>query len=123
MSIPEALLVLARFYAHESCGQCTPCREGTNWLESILDRLERGGGRQQDADLLLDMCDNIGGKSLCALGDFAVYPVSSYLRKYRSDFEAHLDGAGCPFTESPIEGIYAPVEQHAGHRGEVEVPA
>ncbi len=75
--IVDAVWRLAKFFAHESCGQCTPCREGTNWMESVLDRLERGEGRKQDADLLLDMSDNIGGKSLCALGDAAIGPVIS----------------------------------------------
>ena len=79
--IVDAVWRLAKFFAHESCGQCTPCREGTNWLESILDRLERGEGRQQDADLLLDMSDNIGGKSLCALGDAAIGPVISSVQE------------------------------------------
>jgi hypothetical protein len=69
------------------------------------------------------VCDRILGRSLCALGDFAVYPVSSYLRKFRSEFEAHLDGAGCPFGgKSSIEGIFAPVDQHV-HHAVAEVPS
>ena len=75
--IVDSVWRLAKFFAHESCGQCTPCREGTNWMESLLDRIERGGGRQEDADLLLDMADNIGGKSLCALVDAAIGPLIS----------------------------------------------
>ena len=108
----QLALRAAQFYMHESCGKCTPCRVGTRWLVQLLTKIETGEGEPRDLDLLASVCDRMLGRSLCALGDFAVYPVSSYLRKYRGDFEAHLDGAGCPFTESPIEGIFAPVEQH-----------
>src|SRR5260221_4668452 len=98
--IVDAVWRLAKFFAHESCGQCTPCREGTNWMESILDRLERGEGRQQDADLLLDMSDNIGGKSLCALLDIAIGPVISSAQKFRSEYVYHVEHkAGLPETK------------------------
>ena len=112
----QLALRAAQFYMHESCGKCTPCREGTRWLVQLLTKIEDGRGDARDLDLLEDVCDRILGKSLCALGDFAVYPVSSYLRKYRAEFEAHVDLGGCPFAgSSSIEGILAPVEQHAGH--------
>lgn len=87
---------ITRFYAHESCGQCTPCREGCKWMEDILHRIEHGKGREQDLDLLLDIADNIGAKTLCALGDAAAGPVASFVRKFRSDFEAHIRGGRCP---------------------------
>ena len=119
----QLALRAAQFYMHESCGKCTPCREGTRWLVQLLTTIEDGRATPRDLDLLDNVCDRMLGRSLCALGDFAVYPVSSYLRKYRSDFEAHLDGAGCPFTESPIEGIFAPVNQHAGNAHTEAVPA
>ncbi len=93
--IVDAVWRLSKFFAHESCGQCTPCREGTNWMESVLDRLERGEGRQQDADLLLDMADNIGGKSLCALGDAAIGPVISSVRKFRDEYLHHVTHKTC----------------------------
>ena len=93
--IVDAVWRLAKFFAHESCGQCTPCREGTNWLESILDRIERGGGRKEDADLLLDMSDNIGGKSLCALGDAAIGPVISSVIKFRDEYLYHVEHKSC----------------------------
>ncbi|HVT02150.1 MAG TPA: NADH-quinone oxidoreductase subunit NuoF [Thermoanaerobaculia bacterium] len=93
--IVDSVWRLSRFFAHESCGQCTPCREGTNWLESILDRMERGEGRPQDADLLLDMSDNIGGKSLCALGDAAIGPVISSVQKFRDEFLYHVTHKSC----------------------------
>jgi NADH-quinone oxidoreductase subunit F len=112
----QLALRAAQFYMHESCGKCTPCRVGTRWLVQLLTKIEAGNGEATDLDLLDDVCDRMLGKSLCALGDFAVYPVSSYLRKYRPEFEAHVAGAGCPFGgESSIEGILAPVDQHTVH--------
>jgi NADH-quinone oxidoreductase subunit F len=105
----QLALRAAHFYMHESCGKCTPCRVGTRWLVQLLTKIEEGQAEPSDLDLLDDVCDRMLGKSLCALGDFAVYPVSSYLRKYRGEFEAHLSGAGCPFAgTSSIEGILAP---------------
>jgi NADH-quinone oxidoreductase subunit F len=120
----QLALRAAQFYMHESCGKCTPCRVGTRWLVQLLTRIEEGHGEATDLDLLDDVCDRMLGKSLCALGDFAVYPVSSYLRKYRAEFEAHVERRGCPFDgESSIEGIIAPVEQHSAHVESVLVPA
>jgi NADH-quinone oxidoreductase subunit F len=119
----QLALRAAQFYMHESCGKCTPCREGTRWLVQLLTKLEEGRAEEADLDLLDDVCDRMLGRSLCALGDFAVYPVSSYLRKFRSEFEAHVEGAGCPFGgESSIEGIFAPVDQHT-HHPVAQVPA
>jgi NADH-quinone oxidoreductase subunit F len=110
----QLALRAAQFYTHESCGKCTPCRVGTRWLVQLLTKIEHGEGEPTDLDLLDSVCDRMLGKSLCALGDFAVYPVSSYLRKYRAEFEAHVAGGACPFGgESSIEGILAPVDQHA----------
>jgi NADH-quinone oxidoreductase subunit F len=110
--IVDAVWRLAKFFAHESCGQCTPCREGTNWMETILDRLERGGGRQQDADLLLDMCDNIGGKSLCALGDAAIGPVMSSVRKFRDEYVHHVEHKSCLPGTKRYRKLDAPVAAH-----------
>ena len=110
----QLALRAAQFYMHESCGKCTPCRVGTRWLVQLLTKIEEGRASGTDLALLDDVCERMLGKSLCALGDFAVYPVSSYFRKYRDEFEAHLDGAGCPFAgTSSIDGIVAPVDQHA----------
>jgi NADH-quinone oxidoreductase subunit F len=79
----------------------------------LLTTIEDGRAGSAELDLLDDVCDRMLGKSLCALGDFAVYPVSSYLRKYREEFEAHVTLGRCPFEgESSIEGIFAPVDQH-----------
>ena len=85
-----------QFYAHESCGKCTPCREGTYWLAQIYERLETGSGQEEDLDKLLDIADAILGKSFCALGDGAASPIISSLKYFRAEYEAHLDG-GCPF--------------------------
>jgi NADH-quinone oxidoreductase subunit F len=110
----QLALRAAQFYMHESCGKCTPCRVGTRWLVQLLTKIEEGEAEPYDLELLEQVCDRMLGRSLCALGDFAVYPVSSYLRKYRAEFEAHVAESGCPFGgESSIEGIVAPVEQHA----------
>jgi NADH-quinone oxidoreductase subunit F len=85
------------FYAHESCGKCTPCREGTYWYVGIYERLENGTGTAEDIDTLLDLSDNILGRAFCALGDGAVSPVTSSIKYFRDEYLAHLDGHGCPF--------------------------
>ena len=79
-----------RFYHHESCGQCSPCREGTGWMEKVLHRLEHGHGSQSDIDLLVDIADNIEGKTICPLGDAAAWPVASAIRHFRDEFEWHV---------------------------------
>ncbi|MGY1842452.1 NADH-quinone oxidoreductase subunit NuoF [Modestobacter sp. SYSU DS0875] len=89
-SIVEATLRFTEFYAHESCGKCTPCREGTYWLVQILDRLVRGEGRAADLDLLTDTCDNILGRSFCALGDGATSCIASSLKYFKDDYVALL---------------------------------
>jgi len=81
------LQVLSRFYAHESCGQCTPCREGTDWMNRILQRILAGQGVPGDLDMLLDIPAGIMGKTICALGDAASMPVLSFVRKFRPEFE------------------------------------
>lgn len=92
----KLLLRITKFYAHESCGQCTPCREGCHWMENVLHRIEQGHGREQDLALLLDIADNINGKTLCALGDAAAMPVASFVKKFKADFEEHIRGHKCP---------------------------
>jgi NADH-quinone oxidoreductase subunit F len=95
--IVGACLNFAKFYAHESCGKCTPCREGTDWMARILTRLESGAGRAQDMDTLKDICDGIFGRVFCALGDGATSPIVSALQYFRAEFDEHVDGHGCPF--------------------------
>ena len=91
----DALWNLIRFYEHESCGKCTPCREGTYWMTSILERVEKGEGRETDVDLLADIADNILGKSFCALGDAAAMPVQGMLKHFRAEFEYHIQHKRC----------------------------
>jgi NADH-quinone oxidoreductase subunit F len=88
--MPHALANIAGFYAHESCGECTPCREGTGWFRWILERLLAGQGRPDDLERLLRLCDLIEGRTICALGDAAVQPVRSFVTKFRPEFEALL---------------------------------
>ena len=85
------------FYAHESCGKCTPCREGTYWLKQVLRRIEAGQGSMDDLEVLVDTCDSILGRAFCALGDGAVSPVTSGLKYFRAEFEAHITAGACPF--------------------------
>lgn len=86
----KVLKRISHFYHHESCGQCTPCREGTGWMEKILDRFIHGEGTVHDIDLLLDIANNIEGNTICALGDAAAWPVQSVIKKYREEFEKRV---------------------------------
>ncbi|BBH17856.1 NADH-quinone oxidoreductase, F subunit NuoF [Nocardioides baekrokdamisoli] len=95
--VVRAVLRWTEFYEHESCGKCTPCREGTYWLKQVLARLEKGDGTAEDLDLLLDQCDNIAGKSFCALGDGATAPIISSVTLFRDEYIAHFEHGGCPF--------------------------
>ena len=79
-----------RFYHHESCGQCSPCREGTGWMEKVLYRLEHGQGSSADIDLLVNVAKNIEGNTICPLGDAAAWPVASAIRHFRDEFEWHV---------------------------------
>jgi NADH-quinone oxidoreductase subunit F len=116
-------LRVAQFYMHESCGKCTPCREGTRWMVQLLHKIEDGRAEHEELDLLLSVCDRILGKCLCPLGDAAAMPIASYVWKFRDEFRAHIDEGGCPFGgESSLEGVVAPVDQHT-HHPVAEVPA
>lgn len=95
--VVRAVLRWTEFYAHESCGKCTPCREGTYWLVQLLRRIETGGGTEADLDTLLDITDSINGKSFCALGDGAASPIVSSVKYFRDEYLAHMRGDGCPF--------------------------
>jgi NADH-quinone oxidoreductase subunit F len=98
--VVRAVLRWTEFYKHESCGKCTPCREGTSWLAQVLKRLEAGQGTEEDLDTLLDIADNILGRSFCALGDGATSPISSSVKHFREEYLAHLTHGGCPFDPS-----------------------
>ncbi|QRY63718.1 NADH-quinone oxidoreductase subunit NuoF [Gordonia sp. PDNC005] len=95
--VVRAVLRWTEFYKHESCGKCTPCREGTYWLVQILQRIEDGDATEADLDLLTDTTDTVVGKSFCALGDGSGSPITSSLQYFRDEYIAHLDGRGCPF--------------------------
>ena len=97
----KSLQRLSYFYAHESCGQCTPCREGTGWLSRVVDRIENGEGRMSDLDLLDSVAGNIMGRTICALGDAAAMPVRGMLKHYRHEFEHHIAHKTC------VVGAYA----------------
>ena len=95
--VVRATLRWTEFYQHESCGKCTPCREGTYWMVRVLDRLDRGNGTDEDLDKLLDICDNILGRAFCAFGDGAISPVVSSIKYFRDEFIEHSKRGGCPF--------------------------
>ncbi|MEX1277137.1 MAG: NADH-quinone oxidoreductase subunit NuoF [Bacteroidota bacterium] len=97
----QVIARIAKFYHHESCGQCTPCREGTGWLHKILDRFVRGDGRLEDIDLLMEVANNIEGNTICALGDAAAWPVQSMIRRFRDEFEKRVK------REVPAEPVSA----------------
>ncbi|MGZ4443392.1 MAG: NADH-quinone oxidoreductase subunit NuoF [Nocardioidaceae bacterium] len=110
--VVRAVLRWTEFYKHESCGKCTPCREGTWWLVQVLARLEQGQGSEDDLDLLLDQCDNILGRAFCALGDGATSPITSSIQYFRDEYVQHLTEGGCPFdpaasTLFAAEGVSA----------------
>jgi NADH-quinone oxidoreductase subunit F len=91
----KSLLRLSYFYMHESCGQCTPCREGTGWLWRVMERIEHGHGRPEDIDLLDSVADSIQGRTICALGDAAAMPVRAFIKHYRDEFVHHIEHKTC----------------------------
>ena len=95
-------LVTLEFFEHESCGKCTPCREGTWWAVKVLERIEHGEGRKEDMDLLADIADGIDGRSFCPLGDAASWALRSNVKEFRAEFEQHVDEARCPFGDEHV---------------------
>jgi len=93
----KTLAVLTHFYHHESCGQCTPCREGTGWLNKIIKRIEAGEGKMEDIDLLTSITKHIAFHTICPLGDAACGPVDSFVKQFRDEFVEHIEKGGCPF--------------------------
>jgi NADH-quinone oxidoreductase subunit F len=91
----RALERLSYFFYEESCGQCTPCREGTGWLYRVVHRIAHGEGRQEDLELLVDMSKNISGRTICGLGDAATIPVTSFIKNFRAEFEYHVEHGHC----------------------------
>jgi len=102
----KALERLSYFYFEESCGQCTPCREGTGWLYRVVNRIEHGKGRHEDLELLVNLADNIAGRTICALGDAAALPVKSFIQHFRGEFQHHIDHKCCLVS---VPGGYATI--------------
>jgi len=101
----KSLLRLSYFYMHESCGQCTPCREGTGWLWRVVERIENGQGRTEDIALLDSVAENIMGRTICALGDAAAMPVRAMLKNFRDEFIHHIEHKTCLV---PDEALHFP---------------
>jgi NADH-quinone oxidoreductase subunit F len=105
--IVQLALRTAAFYAHESCGKCTPCREGTSWIVDSLRRIEEGIAAPAEIDLVLQICDNVEGKCLCPLGDACAMPVRSMIKRFREEFEAHVEQGACPlYDSSSLSSLY-----------------
>jgi NADH-quinone oxidoreductase subunit F len=100
----KSLQRLSAFYMHESCGQCTPCREGTGWLSRMVDRIEQGQGKASDMALLDSVAENIMGRTICALGDAAAMPVRGMLKHFRDEFEHHITHKRCMVTAAAMAG-------------------
>ena len=96
----KVALRIMQFYQHESCGWCIPCREGTDWLKKTLTRFHDGGGVKKDIDQMLYLANNMAGRTFCALGDAAAFPTISIVKKWRNEFEEHLNGNPCPFEQT-----------------------
>ncbi len=112
--VVRAVTRWTEFYKHESCGKCTPCREGTFWLTQILKRLEAGKGTEADIQQLLDTCDSIAGRSFCALGDGATSSIISSVKKFREEYERHVTEGKCPFDHAASALFeYSTEEAHA----------
>ena len=94
---------LSRFYQSESCGQCTPCREGTGWMNRVIRRIMAGQGNKADLQLLVDVAGRIEGHTICALGDAAAWPVQSFLKHFRHEFEYMIDNGGRSIVDDPAK--------------------
>jgi NADH-quinone oxidoreductase subunit F len=104
ISVVKAVTRWLEFYKHESCGKCTPCREGTYWITGVLERFEHGHGTDADMDLLVEVCGNIAGRSFCALGDAAATPYPAALKFFRDEFEAA--------THTPVDQAFPPAASY-----------
>nr|WP_211262151.1 NADH-quinone oxidoreductase subunit NuoF [Nitriliruptor alkaliphilus] len=121
--VVDMVLGWTRFYEHESCGKCTPCREGGYWLSQILHRIETGSGRLEDLDLLQDICDNIFGRSFCALGDGMTSPIVASLQHFREEYLEHLRQGRCPLGTTPPRRDIATLDARSDEHGTVLPPA
>jgi NADH-quinone oxidoreductase subunit F len=106
--IVDVALKVAKFYKHESCGKCTPCREGTSWTVKMLQRIDAGDATPMDLEIMASTCENIIGNCLCVLGDAMAMPIGSMIAKFRAEFEAHIEaarrhgGLGTPPPATPV---------------------
>jgi len=116
-------LVTTEFFEHESCGKCTPCREGTWWGVKVLERIEEGDGRREDMDLLLDICDGIDGRAFCPLGDAAAWALRSNVKLFREEFEEHVSLGRCPFEDEAKVLVGAHQGGGSGDAGVMPQPA
>ncbi len=121
-SIPEIAMRTARFYAHESCGQCVPCREGTKWVYTLLKRICKGEGRKADIDVAIEACNNMAGKTICVLSDACAMPVVSMLKKFRLEFEAIAKDDSAfephyPKVSGQLGGLMAAIRERQGTTG------
>jgi len=109
-SMVDVVHNVCQFFSHESCGQCTPCREGTGWMLKIMERMRRGRGRREDLEILLDVAERIGimpGTTICGLADGAGWPVKTAIRKFREEFEAAIREAKVSQYVRPLEVVAA----------------
>ena len=103
-----AQLRISEFFSHESCGKCTPCREGTRWLRQMVERIEDGDGREEDIPILRDVADNMLGKCFCALGDFATSNIVASIKHFQAEYEQHIRERCCPYRRSPADDSLVP---------------
>ena len=108
---------LARFYEHESCGKCTPCREGTNWTVKMLERIEGGEATPMDLDIMASVCEHIIGNCLCVLGDAMAMPIGSMIEKFRPEFEAEIEAARARNEQALVAGGPSVPSDHASPPG------
>jgi NADH-quinone oxidoreductase subunit F len=101
----EFALRVMKFYQHESCGWCIPCREGTDWLKKTLTRFHAGGGVNKDIDNIRYLAQNMLGRTFCPLGDAAAMPTIAFVDKFRKEFEDHLDGRPCPYAHQQVPAL------------------
>ncbi|MCZ6793352.1 MAG: NADH-quinone oxidoreductase subunit NuoF [Planctomycetota bacterium] len=114
----DALYNILRFYHHESCGQCTPCREGTGWLQKIVGRIRAGAGRPEDLDLLIDICERMIGRTICVLADAAAFPCESIVRKFRGEFEERIRAGTGHERLVPVGGPLVQIGAISAHNQE-----
>ena len=103
----RALWYASKFFAHESCGQCSPCREGTGWIFKIINRIRDGKGRPHDLDNLLNIGTSMEGRTICVFADAAAWPVQSYIKKFRDEFEFHVREKRCNLGVRPAPAAAA----------------